>query len=411
MDLYSVLDPSPTSSETSFHLIQLPQQLLESIKPPMDNANSQRLLQKYNFSREQCLQFKAKDGFSTPYLTTIDTTFKIRQQNHSNCVMLLEHDTNYLNFDNYLILEKQPTPTSLNLNGVDIVQVSLVSDIDNLEEVNEANLYKSTVQVLNQTPISLLEFDKLMVENNIVPNGDSLIKLKPPMVSILLTSLLTSLLNIVDDINMEFPTSLLSQILTESNTLLRERYHLRGELLPLRLLTYTFLYFLNYNELNNTTTETPAEAGASTQESFLSLALPMANFTLQHNKIIQFLSLTILRRQQLLPLDDLLIQIRLNLPANYLPTFEINDILTGISYTTKKDGQVLVNFLTPDHLANFNTPQSRFEKLFSLKNLWPIAEISPYLQPVNTKALKIEKFCLKYSRVRKQKGQTYVSPR
>ncbi|KGK34830.1 hypothetical protein JL09_g6021, partial [Pichia kudriavzevii] len=85
MDLYSVLDPSPTSSETSFHLIQLPQQLLESIKPPIDNANCERLLQKYNFSREQCLQFKAKDGFSTPYLTTIDTTFKIRQQNHSNC--------------------------------------------------------------------------------------------------------------------------------------------------------------------------------------------------------------------------------------------------------------------------------------------------------------------------------------
>ena len=42
-------------------------------------------------------------------------------------------------------------------------------------------------------------------------------------------------------------------------------------------------------------------------------------------------------KERTILLDDLLIQIRLNLPNNYLPNFEINEILNGFSYIKRQE--------------------------------------------------------------------------
>lgn len=118
-------------------------------------------------------------------------------------------------------------------------------------------------------------------------------------------------------------------------------------------------------------------------------------------------------------LDDLLIQIRLSLPANYLPSFEINEILAGVSYTTNatSSGQTIVHYLTLEQLQQNHpstgapSPAERFSTLFSLKNMWQVEEMQPFLTDVNVKGLKVDKFCLKYCRVKKMKNKVMLTKR
>lgn len=420
MDLYSKLNPNSKLNDSCYHLIQLSDDFLNELNNnEINNEIDNKLLIKYNLNKS--FQFKSSTESSTPYLTTFESTYKIRQQNHSNFIMLLKNFNNYFNFNNYLLIEKKDLNylkenIKLNLKDFKIIKLNSFNDLKNLNDLNDINcltinqlnlIFKSSKQLFERSPMSIKQFDYLLNENGLIPNFNSFIKINQNLELILLNLILSNL-NINDDYN----NNQLIDLIINLQSKIIEKYELNFEKfnknhLIIRILVNLLFKYLIINKQDN-------QEIKEIKDQFLknSLINNKFNYKLNNNKIIKFLALTILTKERSILLDDLLIQIRLNLPNNYLPNFEINEILNGFSYTKKLDNnQLEINYLSIDQLTNFSNPKDRFEKLFSLKNQWELKEIEPFINPLNTKGLKIDKFCLKYCKVKKQKNKTLLSKR
>lgn len=431
MDLYSRLHPSSKLGNASYHLVQLSSDLLQEINRTAQKQTSdepipsehERLLLKYDVKASENFQFKSIDDLATPYLTTPTSTYKLRQQNHSNCVMLLHDNVNFLNFDSYLIMERQNTSQlrhlKLNLKDIPIIELKSVAEIQengkreehndsdclNLSKLNQ--IYSSCKKLLQNTPMSISEFDTLILETGYIPHYDSLVKIHTNLETMILNILLTSILETIENINSEMSASQAAAIVKKADRKITDKFKLEKNHLLVRIITNVFLQYVRKRA--GETADSPIEE----KDQYIAYSLNSnGGYTLIHNKIIKFLTMTILEKEKNILLDDLLIQIRLNLPVNYLPSFEINEILNGFSYTQKQEnGQLQINYLTVDQLSIFKTPQERFSKLFSLKSQWMLEEIQPFVSPLNTKGTKIDKFCLKFCRVKKAKNKTVLMRR
>lgn len=420
MELYSILgDSSKNKSENvSFHLVQLPNDFLQDLKSDNNDNNDNNVLKKYDINEFNKFNFKSISENSTPFLTTNSKTFKIRQQNHSNCVMLLKDNINYKNFNNYLILEKQSDEdfkkNKLNLKDIEIIEMKSFIEFENFKNENNLNCFKiddvqniftSFKKILNNTPISPIEFDNLILDYDFIPNFNNIIKINLNMETILLNLILNCTIDLIIDINNEINTQLIFKIIKNSYNKLIEKFKLSNNHLLIRVITFIILKYFKIIENNN-------DSEVVEIDQFLQFTIPNGNYKILHNKIIKFLTLSILTKENSILLDDLLIQIRLNLPLNYLPNFEINEILNGFSYTEKvENNQLKINYLTNEKLSIFKSPKERFSKLFNLKSQWDLNEIKPFIDPVNTKNIKIDKFCLKYCRVKRIKDKTILMKR
>lgn len=440
MDLYSRLNPSSKIGNTSYHLVQLTKDLLEELDSkkrqpatptptptPTTAVPSEhdRLLRKYDVKASENYQFKSIDELATPYLTTPSATYKIRQQNHSNCVMLLHNNVNFLNFDNYLILERQNThqlrQMKLSFKDVPIKELNSIADIKQLHSDNEDDhdcltvqqlnkIYASSKKLLENTPISISEFDTLILQSGYVPHYNSLAKIHTNLETMILNLLLSCILEVAEDINAELLPAQAADVLRRTYFKILEKFRLEKNHLILRIVTNVFLRYVQPSSNAAAVAELPPLDEADQYVAYSLTAT--GGYLLLHNKIIKFLTMTILEKEKTILLDDLLIQIRLNLPVNYLPSFEISEILSGFSYTQKLDnGQLEIHHLTVDQLSVYKTPQERFSRLFGLKSQWTLEELQPFVAPLNAKGIKIDKFCLKYCRVKKTKNRTVLMRR
>lgn len=409
MDLFTVLDQSPTLNNTTYHLIQLPNDLINQLSSNTPtHSDHEKLLLKYNINRSDLYQFRSTSNSTSPFLTTPNETYKIRQQNHSNCVMLLHENTNYLNFNNYLILEKQSIQPQITVNETEtpIIPVNSINDIrrfttdlDSIHTLDSVvEIYKSFKSILSNTPVSLKDFDSYMLSHNYIPNSDSIIHVSNNLTA----TFIIPLLNSIKDYESIIAPQETINIVNSTYKNISQKYGIANHQL-LRILTFILLKF--------TISKNSSEKQPIDIDQFLTYTITSTNRVLNHNSIIKFITLQILKQHKQIPLSDILIQIRLQLPPNYLPNFEINEILRGISYTTKLPPGVQVNYLPIESLVSYNSPAARFNHLFALKQQWYIEEIQPFIEDVNTRHLKTDKFCLKHCRVRKIKNKTVLTKR
>lgn len=423
MDLYSKLNPNSKLNNSSYHLIQLSDDILNELENNNENKIinefDENLLTKYNLNKT--FQFKASTEFSTPYLTTFESTYKIRQQNHSNFIMLLKDSNNYFNFTNYLLIEKKQIDyleenikfnlkdfKILKLNSfIDLSNTDINNDIDCLTISQLNSIFESSKQLFEKLPISIKQFDYLLNENGLIPNFTSFVKINQNLELIILNLILSNLniennqLLITNNQLIDLIFKLQLQIIGKNNLNFKKKH------LIIRILINVLFKYLIIEKIDE------SEKIRKIDDQFLKFTLfNKFNYKLNNNKIIKFLTLTILIKERTILLDDLLIQIRLNLPNNYLPNFEINEILNGFSYIKRQENnQIEINYLSIEELSIFQNPKERFDKLFNLKNQWELNEIQPFVNPLNTKGLKIDKFCLKYCKVKKVKGKTILSKR
>jgi sister chromatid cohesion protein DCC1 len=450
MDLHSVLNPSSESVSSptgtvKYALVQLPPQILKSLTNT-DTSNSSSTLEKYAVSESGKFQLKAASQTSTPYLTTPTETFKLRVQNHSNCVLLLNTTSSsaiaHNAFSSYLILDPV-TPAQLSTTSLDLSDF-IVHDLHTIDNLRDLLLRETqdtqivditprtlsqlhdtlsaTKSILNQTPVSPTQLETLLIEQDIVAYGTSIVKVHTSLATSVLNSILTTLLDAIPsdtDINeISLTSPQVSSIIEDAVPRLQQRYDLPRGHITTRIVTQVFLKYLQYTseDDNNGNDDIPTTDNA---DVYLHYTIPRGTYTPQHNRIIRFVTNSILQAAHTMVLDDLLIQIRLSLPANYLPSFEINEILAGVSYTTNatSSGQTIVHYLTLEQLQQNHpstgapSPAERFSTLFSLKNMWQVEEMQPFLTDVNVKGLKVDKFCLKYCRVKKMKNKVMLTKR
>lgn len=95
--------------------------------------------------------------------------------------------------------------------------------------------------------------------------------------------------------------------------------------------------------------------------------------------------------------------------SQFPPYFSCNldfSVLRGHFYRPLGSG---VQYLSVSTLPN--DVRDRFKHLFKLQSTWELEEIEPYIKGLNIKGLKIDSFVMKYARRRKQGKRTLVSSR
>ncbi|TID30142.1 hypothetical protein CANINC_001304 [Pichia inconspicua] len=400
MDLYTVMNSSSELNNVSFHLVQLPSdfELTQSNSLPI-------LLQKYASDPSQLNQFKSISSIDSPYLTTPTSSYKLRQQNHSNCIMLFHEQTSFLSFNNYLIMEK------IDSNSINVENKSIINSLQDLKQFDTdpnsiltldsvIQIYSGFKKILTNSPIAPINFDSIMISQNLIPNGNQILQITDNLISTLLIPLISSIPNSLR-FNPLNPSQLSKIIKSTFNSLIPQNHQL------LRILTFILLKFTKIDKPITTTDYHEID-------QFLYYTIPQNEHLLNHEKIIKFVALQSIKNQTEIPLPDLLIQIRTMLPLDYQPQFEPQIILRGIAYTLEKDNITIVKYLPQEQLNFHKSASERFNYLFTLKPVWSLEEISPFVddEVCNPRHLKADKLSLKHARLRRNKqGTLFLSKR
>lgn len=381
-DVFSILNPTnnlPSNTSTNYKLIQLPKTFINELKS--SSTTNEKILLKYGINSNK-FQLKSSSSNSTPFLTTTNKTFKIRQQNHSNCQMLLHDFINFKNFENYLIIENFHN-NIINYSNIDIVKINDLNDIKDdkfncitIESLNEVMI--SFIKIFNQTPISVVEFDNLIINDNVYPSFDKIVKISQNLK-----------IQLINEIILNFNSIDIKGTILNIYNKISQKYNIKNHLI-IRIITFLIINYTNITD--DITTETPCI------DQFISYNIEDKKYILNDNKIIKFIISTILEKIKKISIDDLLIELRMNLPINYNTKFDIKDIITGIGYITNSN---TVNYINIETLKNLKTPNERFDKLFQLKSNWLIEEIEPFISDINVRNIKIDKFALKYCKVKR----------
>ena len=381
-DVFSILNPTnnlPSNTSTNYKLIQLPKSFINELKS--SSTTNEKLLLKYGINSNK-FQLKSSSSNSTPFLTTTNKTFKIRQQNHSNCQMLLHDFINFKNFENYLIIENFHN-NIINYSNINIWEINDLNDIKDdkfncitIESLNEVMI--SFIKIFNQTPISVVEFDNLIINDNVYPSFDKIVKISQNLK-----------IQLINEIVLNFNSIDIKGTILNIYNKISQKYNIKNHLI-IRIITFLIINYTNITD--DITTETPCI------DQFINYNIEDKKYILNDNKIIKFIISTILEKIKKISIDDLLIELRMNLPINYNTKFDIKDIITGIGYITNSN---TVNYINIETLKNLKTPNERFDKLFQLKSNWLIEEIEPFINDINVRNIKIDKFALKYCKVKR----------
>lgn len=381
-DVFSILNPTnnlPSNTSTNYKLIQLPKSFINELKS--SSTTNEKLLSKYGINSNK-FQLKSSSSNSTPFLTTTNKTFKIRQQNHSNCQMLLHDFINFKNFENYLIIENFHN-NIINYSNINIWEINDLNDIKDdefncitIESLNEVMI--SFIKIFNQTPISVVEFDNLIINDNVYPSFDKIVKISQNLK-----------IQLINEIILNFNSIDIKGTILNIYNKISQKYNIKNHLI-IRIITFLIINYTNITD--DITTETPCI------DQFINYNIEDKKYILNDNKIIKFIISTILEKIKKISIDDLLIELRMNLPINYNTKFDIKDIITGIGYITNSN---TVNYINIETLKNLKTPNERFDKLFQLKSNWLIEEIEPFINDINVRNIKIDKFALKYCKVKR----------
>ena len=381
-DVFSILNPTnnlPSNTSTNYKLIQLPKSFINELKS--SSRTNEKLLSKYGINSNK-FQLKSSSSNSTPFLTTTNKTFKIRQQNHSNCQMLLHDFINFKNFENYLIIENFHN-NIINYSNINIWEINDLNDIKDdefncitIESLNEVMI--SFIKIFNQTPISVVEFDNLIINDNVYPSFDKIVKISQNLK-----------IQLINEIILNFNSIDIKGTILDIYNKISQKYNIKNHLI-IRIITFLIINYTNITD--DITTETPCI------DQFINYNIEDKKYILNDNKIIKFIISTILEKIKKISIDDLLIELRMNLPINYNTKFDIKDIITGIGYITNSN---TVNYINIETLKNLKTPNERFDKLFQLKSNWLIEEIEPFISDINVRNIKTDKFALKYCKVKR----------
>ena len=381
-DVFSILNPTnnlPSNTSTNYKLIQLPKSFINELKS--SSTTNEKIILKYGINSNK-FQLKSSSFNSTPFLTTTNKTFKIRQQNHSNCQMLLHDFINFKNFENYLIIENFHN-NIINYSNINIWEINDLNDIKDdkfncitIESLNEVMI--SFIKIFNQTPISVVEFDNLIINDNVYPSFDKIVKISQNLK-----------IQLINEIILNFNSIDIKGTILNIYNKISQKYNIKNHLI-IRIITFLIINYTNITD--DITTETPCI------DQFINYNIEDKKYILNDNKIIKFIISTILEKIKKISIDDLLIELRMNLPINYNTKFDIKDIITGIGYITNSN---TVNYINIETLKNLKTPNERFDKLFQLKSNWLIEEIEPFINDINVRNIKIDKFALKYCKVKR----------
>lgn len=357
-DLYTSLIPSREVCDYDLHLVTLQKDVAETIK------NGQGSL--YIKASSQ------NEGY--PVITTNSKTFKIRQQNQSNCVMLMEGDPvnnkstaiSFHNFHSQLILEDVKPEIPVN-------NLHTITRIDEFDKIKPEIDGYTMNNLYEDSKASPKEFKELVPYHQIIEfkgncyliDNRVITKCIDQILQILINSIVKSgkELEIMESLE-KLKVSTVRDIINNSELVNK---------IPLELTNLCIEKFFNKGQLND-------------------------------NLIIKQFGLEVLKKYKDLKLDDFMINLKLQLPFNYTPEINLRKALKGFYFTY--DNDKMISYLDETMLSE--QPLRRFQQLFALKSSWDVDDIEPFVNRINQKGIKVDKYLLKYCRVRRN-GKRHIA--
>ncbi|KAG7927608.1 hypothetical protein KL925_001966 [Ogataea polymorpha] len=350
MDLYSILEPDHQLTSTkSLKLVELNSEVLQAIENKAE------------------LRLKSATNKDYPVLVTASKTFKIRQKNHSNCVLLLsEHNgdaSSYARFSNELVLT--PTEPTINLRGI-----SVLTQLSELTK-NGATTLES---VLENSPMSEQEFARLRPELNLVELEGNAYVLHDELVRDCLSNILRAIIEELVESGNEINIMTRLQSLNKQWVMDVVEKH-REESYPPEI-TQTVL--AKYTK------------DSDGQLAFL------------NEKVVRLYGILLLKNNtHEMKEDDFALNLKLTMPFNYHPDIKL-EYLKG-NFITENG---FIRYFAESDLSQ--NPVERISELFKLKKEWKLEDIEPFVARINTKKIKTDKFLIKYAKVRRVGRQTVV---
>lgn len=393
MELYSYLNSSESnvlSDDYTLRLVELNKDILKTIK----ESNSV----------ENKFYLKSTDDKSFPVLVTDNQTFKIRQKNHSNSVLLVDlnninnqKDNNYetgvgfMNFDSQLEL-------TLISGEINISNIPILNNLSDIVEIESKDRKISLIDLFNNSVISKKEFElklsdlKLIEINNqvYILNDKLIIDGLYEIISILISEYLETK---KDDDNSENNNNVMEVFKDIKISYLLELYKLDKfdkSILNEKIIE---LIIKKFSEIDSEVVEGEDKS-----------------YKLNNDKVIKFFGIYLLKLKNSLNFineDEFLINLKNKLPFYYSPNLNLN-LLNGNFIRNNLNFKDIQFF--NKNLLNQN-PNLRFKELFKIKSNWELNEIEPFLIDINIKKLKIDKFIMKFARIKKIGKKSIVSSR
>lgn len=393
MELYSYLNSSESnvlSDDYTLRLVELNKDILKTIK----ESNSV----------ENKFYLKSTDDKSFPVLVTDNQTFKIRQKNHSNSVLLVDlnninnqKDNNYetgvgfMNFDSQLELSLIP-------GEINISNIPILNNLSDIVEIDSKDRKISLIDLFNNSVISKKEFElklsdlKLIEINNqvYILNDKLIIDGLYEIISILISEYLETK---KDDDNSENNNNVMEVFKDIKISYLLELYKLDKfdkSILNEKIIE---LIIKKFSDIDSEVVEGEDKS-----------------YKLNNDKVIKFFGIYLLKLKNSLNFineDEFLINLKNKLPFYYNPNLNLN-LLNGNFIRNNLNFKDIQFF--NKNLLNQN-PNLRFKELFKIKSNWELNEIEPFLIDINIKKLKIDKFIMKFARIKKIGKKSIVSSR
>ncbi|GME69287.1 unnamed protein product [[Candida] boidinii] len=396
MELYSYLNPSESnvlSDDYTLRLVELNKDILKTIKESNSGKNK--------------FYIKSTDDKSFPVLVTNNQTFKIRQKNHSNSVLLVDlnnvnnqKDTDnnkdnetgvgFMNFDNQLEL-------SLITGEINISNIPI---LDNLSDIESTITDKSISlnDLFNNSIISKEEFDLKTSDLKLIEINSQVYILNDKLIIDGLYEIISILISEYLETKQDDTNSANNNVMDIFNDIkisyLLELYKL--DKFDKSILNEKIIELIvkKFSEINCG----EAEEGID------------ISYKLNNDKVVKFFGVYLLKLKNSLNFineDEFLINLKNKLPFYYNPNLNLN-LLNGNFIRNNlnfKDIQFFnKNLLNPN-------PILRFKELFKIKSNWELNEIEPFLIDINIKKLKIDKFIIKFARIKKIGKKSIVSSR
>ncbi len=362
-DVYTVLSPASQSSDYKLHLVTLNNDILSAIEDGKD-----KLYLKASSSTE---------GY--PVIVTDSRTFKIRQQNQSNCLMLMNTDkingkdagVSFDDFKSKLILED--VKPDVDMTG--LITIRTIEQLRNTVDHSDDGEGYTLKDLFANSRASKAEFEDIISRQQIFEFRGCCYIAGDALVTTCIGKIVEKLIKQVVESGHELD---IMEELNKFKYCEARKCVLGGEILekhPKELIELCLRKFFGQDGIND-------------------------------DLIVRQFGLEVLRKHKTLKLDDFMIELKLRLPFNYTPQIKLNQALGGCYYTFGDDK--LIAYLDDSMLSE--DPVRRFEQLFSLKPQWEVTEIEPFIDSINKKGTKPEKFLLKFCKVKRVGKKHYAMP-
>lgn len=397
MNSVSVYQRLKPDANHTYKLIQLPPSLQNKLEQDTNHSSLK-------------LELKSNKGHDNVVVCTENETFKLRQNNHSNTILLMRsmhnEDTNNKIVKNAeatnvtsvqppqqnwlvgfakcpYIYELAPVKGNINILEIPILHPSMLNDLKKLSKSTNFAQSPNKQQLLKSSCCSKTEFQHLLIEHLICEIHGHCFRVSRSLEVEILFHIITFLIS--------------------RNQLSEFKLQDLKEVVKLNLNWSSSMVYTVIKKYSYSAESTNAEANDFEIVDTKNEIINNAPRTLDDAKIVKLFGIVELGKISTTILtQEFLLNWKTSLPSFYNVPLEITYLLGY--YVTIQQGHI--QYINPDNLSS--DLGTRFKELLNIVKIWPYEEFVSFIEPLVPKERKLDSVIIKYGRKKRLGRDKFV---